>query len=80
MKQPLKSFDQPIVNKLAIHDDMINNSILKEYCLNIGPKDGIETLQKMNKYLLCHFATSVGDDKSKIQRTTYAEQYLNHMN
>jgi len=78
VKQPLKSFDQPIVNKLAIHDDMINNSILKEYCLNIGPKDGIETLQKMNKYLLCHFATSVGDDKSKIQRTTYAEQYLNH--
>ena len=38
--------------------------------------DGVNKLSEMSKYLICHFATNVGDANSKIQRMSIAETIL----
>ena len=75
---PLHCYDQPIVNKIDYNYKIINNKILNNYCLNIEPNDGLEKITNISKYLLCHFATNVGDSKSKIIRINIVENYLNN--
>ena len=73
---PLPCYDQPIVNKLAYSNKIVNNKLLNNYCINIAPTDGVNKLSEMSKYLICHFATDVGDANSKIKRMSVAETIL----
>ncbi|MBI96598.1 hypothetical protein CL656_05580 [bacterium] len=77
-KKPFSCYDQPIFNKIGYINKIINNKILGEYCFNVSPHDNLNILPTLVKYLLCHFATNVGDYNSKIIRTTKAEEYLNN--
>ena len=78
-KKPLYSYDQPIVNKLGYTNKIINNIDLNKWCMNIMPQDGINKLSHLNKYLICHFATEVGNDTHKIERISISEKYLNNI-
>ena len=69
-ENPLPAYDQPIVNKICLDNKIYNNISLKNYCLNMMPRDGIDKISLIPKYLLCHFATNVGDHIGKIDRAT----------
>ena len=65
-------FDQPVTNKICIDNNMSNNSILSEYCLNVMGSDTIDKINQINSYIICHFATSVGHSESKLLRMRYS--------
>lgn len=70
-RNPLPAFDQPITNKLCMDHDIYNNKDITKYCMNLGYRDRQEELFKIKNYLLCHFATNVGDYKSKLERINF---------
>lgn len=78
-KDPLKAYDQPIVNKLFFDNNCFNNKLLNNYCFNISPtssQDDQNMLESLSKYLIIHFATDVGDYNSKIQRINVIKYLL----
>ena len=77
-RKPLPAFDQPITNKLCIDHDIYDNIEMTKYCMNIGHSDKQEEILKINNYLLCHFATNVGDYKSKLDRINFTLNYIVH--
>lgn len=76
-KSPLHCYDQPIVNRLNYNNKIFDNKLLSKMCKNIGPQDNISEFKNINNYLLCHFATDVGNDHSKICKMSIIEKYLN---
>ena len=68
---PPPAFDQPITNKLCMDYHIYDNKEMTKYCMNIGYRDKQEEILKINNYLLCHFATDVGDHKSKLTRMNF---------
>ena len=74
---PLPSYDQPIVNKICIEEKIYDNVLLRSYCLNIMPTDGVEKINLIPNYTMCHFATNVGEHVSKLQRISTVQKILN---
>ena len=74
---PLPAYDQPVVNKVCIEEKIYDNVLLRNYCLNIMPTDGVEKINLIPKYTMCHFATNVGEHTSKLQRISTVQKVLN---
>ena len=74
---PLPSYDQPVVNKICIEEKIYDNVLLRSYCLNIMPTDGVEKINLIPNYTMCHFATNVGEHTSKLQRISTVQKVLN---
>lgn len=65
-------FDQPFINKFCITNNLSNNTLLSNYCLIVNPNSNIDIVNKIDSYIICHFATKVGDSKSKLERMNYS--------
>ena len=69
--EPPVCYDQPFLVKECIDTNMCINDLLPSYCLNITGQASPTTAQECREYVLCHFATNVGDFKSKLNRMQY---------
>jgi len=77
---PLPCYDQPIFNRFCIDMGIHNNKKLSEDCINMLGKYGQDKIPLITNYILCHFATNVGDHENKLLRMNLCRSFLKHPN